>query len=447
LTAETTISTSRRRRCQTRHFGGALGSGGRDRDLVVAWSSRSRWPAFPWTVSGVIAWIAAGLLAFSIGRRPLWTVIVRLAASPPVLIVYDYARGLAEGLGLPVLWQQPVDVDRFLTGGTVPTVWLQEHLKLGHSTWWEAVVSLTYVSFFLLPYVVAGVLWLRSRSAFHQWAAAVRHDVVPGRGVLRRAAAPPTGVGGGSVSSPTCTIRRPTRAACTQRPVRQIGRLLGALPSRPRWGRAVGRAAGTAGDGAPCTSRSPGSCSTRAAVRPRRGDAVAARRLHAAVRAVRLAPGSRAVATLLVAYPVLMAFSLIYSAEHYLIDVLAGWAMAVAFSSATTAGAAPKSAPRSRYAGGQTPTAMEHQVAPDRNDAVATSPSGEALSTRRARSTAEPDQPAITVTRRRVKENVRRQWMATMARVATTSSGLGFGSDLATKVWEASGHLETFTDR
>jgi len=68
-------------------------------------------------------------LEFSIGRRPLWTALSDWLPFAAFLIVYDYARGMAEGLGLPVLWEQPVDVDRFLTGGTVPTVWLQEHLN------------------------------------------------------------------------------------------------------------------------------------------------------------------------------------------------------------------------------------------------------------------------------------------------------------------------------
>ncbi len=33
---------------------------------------------------------------------------------------------------------------------------------------------------------------------------------------------------------------------------------------------------------------------------------------------------------LLVAYPLVMAFTLVYTAEHYVIDILSGWALAVA---------------------------------------------------------------------------------------------------------------------
>ena len=55
--------------------------------------------------------------------------------------------------------------------GTVPTVWLQERLKLAYPPWWEIVISTVYMSFFILPYVVAAVLWLRDRA---EWKAFVR---------------------------------------------------------------------------------------------------------------------------------------------------------------------------------------------------------------------------------------------------------------------------------
>jgi len=53
----------------------------------------------------------------------------------------------------------------------VPTVWLQERLKLPYPPWWEIAISTVYMSFFILPYVVAAVLWLRDRE---EWKAFVR---------------------------------------------------------------------------------------------------------------------------------------------------------------------------------------------------------------------------------------------------------------------------------
>ena len=54
----------------------------------------------PFDREGVLAWIAAGMLAASIGRRPLWTVIVDWLPFAAVLIIYDYARGISDTLGI-----------------------------------------------------------------------------------------------------------------------------------------------------------------------------------------------------------------------------------------------------------------------------------------------------------------------------------------------------------
>ena len=74
-------------------------------------------------------------------------------------------------IGRPTLWHWQADADRWMFFGTMPTVWLQEQLKQPHPPWWEVVLSTVYMSFFILPYVVAGVLWLRDRD---EWKAFVR---------------------------------------------------------------------------------------------------------------------------------------------------------------------------------------------------------------------------------------------------------------------------------
>ena len=88
-----------------------------------------------------------------------------------VLVAYDLSRGAAELIGRPTMWHWQVNADRWLFFGTMPTVWLQERLKLPDPPWWEVVISSVYMSFFVLPYVVAGVLWLRDRD---EWKAFVR---------------------------------------------------------------------------------------------------------------------------------------------------------------------------------------------------------------------------------------------------------------------------------
>jgi hypothetical protein len=122
----------------------------------------------------VLLWIALGLAVACIGRPPIWLLWLALDFLPLVLVLvfYDYLRGLADTFGMPTWWQPQIAGDKLLFLGHVPTVWLQEHLKHQRFTgvrWYDVIVSLCYYSFFFLPYVTAGVMWLRGRADFYRW--------------------------------------------------------------------------------------------------------------------------------------------------------------------------------------------------------------------------------------------------------------------------------------
>jgi hypothetical protein len=121
----------------------------------------------------LLLWIAIGLGCFCIGRHPVWLLWVVIDFFPfaLVLLAYDYLRGIADTAGMPTWWTPQLDVDKFLFFENVPTVWLQEHLKHAKPVgeWYDLVVTLCYCSFFLLPYIMAGVMWLRSRRDFYRW--------------------------------------------------------------------------------------------------------------------------------------------------------------------------------------------------------------------------------------------------------------------------------------
>ena len=352
----------------------------------------------PFDREGVLAWIAAGMLAASIGRRPLWTVIVDWLPFAAVLIIYDYARGISDTLGMPVLWHQPVDADRAMFGGVVPTVWLQEHLKLGHSPWWEAGVTLTYVSFFLMPYVVAGLLWLRARTEFRKWA--FRFVTMSFLGVacfILVPAAPPWAAAKCTTadvaehpSSPVCMSYGPSAAGTNG--------LLGAVD--------------------PVHAGAPPHVERLSL---RGWDALhipVARELldkgQRTVDMVAAVPSLHAGCTLLlsifawsrvrrrwwallIVYPLLMAFTLVYSAEHYAVDVLAGWLLAVLVSLAFGRLERKRNrAARLDTLMTQSPTVREPPWPPIATTPWSTSPNGAVSSTRPARSTAEPDQRGTT---------------------------------------------------
>jgi membrane-associated phospholipid phosphatase len=58
----------------------------------------------------------------------------------------------------------PIHADLWLAHGTLPTAWLQQHLyDPGKPRWYDAVETLTYTSHFLVTPIAAVILWLRNR--------------------------------------------------------------------------------------------------------------------------------------------------------------------------------------------------------------------------------------------------------------------------------------------
>ena len=135
---------------------------------IAVWAAvvvyRTATDGFAFNRELLLLYICTGLAAASIGqgRRMLYVVRDWLPFAL-VLIAYDLSRGAATLVGRPTMWHWQADADRWLFFGTMPTVWLQEHLKLPTPPWWEVVISTVYMSFFILPYIVAGALWLRNR--------------------------------------------------------------------------------------------------------------------------------------------------------------------------------------------------------------------------------------------------------------------------------------------
>jgi PAP2 superfamily len=282
----------------------------------------------------LLLYIATGLIAASIGRgHKVFAVVRDWFPLALVLVLYDFSRGAADMLGGRTLWQFQAGVDRWLFFGSVPTVWLQERIKLAQPPWWEVIISSIYMSFFVLPYVVAGVLWLRDRT---EWAAFVRrfvalsfaalvvYVVLPAAPPWAAASCTPTDVAGAE-ANPPCMFRGAAGVP--------DGGLLGAMHlSRPGAHQFVERIS-TRGWGT-LHLQSAGALldSGQASV-----NLVAAiPSLHAAVTAMisiflwrRVRRGWR---PLLVVYPLAMAFVLVYSAEHYVVDILLGWALAAAVS-------------------------------------------------------------------------------------------------------------------
>jgi PAP2 superfamily protein len=123
--------------------------------------------AFGWLWLATIAWR---------NHRPWREHLLFLRDWLPVVVlltVYNITRGSADKLFQPHVTPM-IDADEhlfgWLTGGRIPTVWLQQHLYHPHVVqWWEVAVTLVYVSHFLAVPTVAVVLWVRNRYASYRF--------------------------------------------------------------------------------------------------------------------------------------------------------------------------------------------------------------------------------------------------------------------------------------
>ncbi|MFV8170819.1 phosphatase PAP2 family protein [Mycolicibacterium peregrinum] len=278
----------------------------------------------------LLLYIATGLLAASIGQgRRMLYVIRDWLPFALVLAAYDLSRGAATLVGRPTMWHWQVDADRWMFFGTVPTVWLQERLKLLYPPWWEVVISTVYMSFFILPYVVAGVLWLRDREEWKRFvrlfvglsfAALVIYALLPAAPPWAAARCNADDVDGGP-SGPGCMFRSAREAV--------DGGLLGAMQGSQDGAhdwieRIVTRGWGKLHLHTATALIDQGQASVNLVA--------AIPSLHAGLTAAvavflwnRVNRGWR---PLLVAYPLIMAFTLVYTAEHYVVDILLGWTLA-----------------------------------------------------------------------------------------------------------------------
>ncbi|RPI10032.1 MAG: inositol phosphorylceramide synthase [Actinobacteria bacterium] len=119
----------------------------------------------PFDRERLLLWIVGGLVVVSIGRP--WRTLPRMFLDWSIFIVgitlYDFARGAARFVDAPIQVTPQAEVDKIFGLGQIPTVWLQENFLHAKAHWWDAAASIIYATHFILPFVVAGVLWAKDR--------------------------------------------------------------------------------------------------------------------------------------------------------------------------------------------------------------------------------------------------------------------------------------------
>lgn len=118
-----------------------------------------------------IEWVALILFVAAVmsGRALLfvrdWGVFVA------VLLGWQVTSGLATHFGSPWHLTQLISADKAMFGGTVPSVWLQQHLyHPGVLEPWDVLAAAMYMLHFLAPLACGFLLWMVDRELFQKFA-------------------------------------------------------------------------------------------------------------------------------------------------------------------------------------------------------------------------------------------------------------------------------------
>jgi len=212
-----------------------------------------------------------------------------------ILFVYDRLRGIADGLVFPQHTLPQIHVEAMLFGKPLPTVWLQHHLWHGgaHLHWWDYAVWFVYLTHFFATLAVAGVLWVKFHDRFVRFATMVCVLALTGFAtyVLYPAVPPWLAARDGQIGE----ANRIVGVVWPKVPLAHYGSLF----------------------------EKGQTYANNVAAMPSLHGAYA---LLIALYLWRMAP--RWAKPLLALYPVAMGFALVYTGEHYAVDVLAGWVYA-----------------------------------------------------------------------------------------------------------------------
>jgi hypothetical protein len=90
-----------------------------------------------------------------------------------LLLAYEECRGLAHLVHAHPFYRPQLDAEKWLFGGHLPTLELQQWLWQGRLRWWDTLtVDITKIHFWVPP-TLAFLLWLKRRALFFRFVAAM----------------------------------------------------------------------------------------------------------------------------------------------------------------------------------------------------------------------------------------------------------------------------------
>lgn len=264
---------------------------------LLAWIVNVGLPTDPFQM---FAWLWLASMAWYAGQP--WAVHARFLRdwwpAFAVLVLYLYSRGLSDDLiGMPVHWTMPIEADRWLFGGQLPTQQLQAVLcgdpclRSNDARWYDVVLTTVYYSHFVVGLGLAWVLWVRDRAAWAAWLTRYLAIFLSGLVVyvLYPMAPPWLAAKEGYLTEPTPRLTGRGWEVIGLEGfhvvLASVGNQVAAMPS-----------------------------------------------LHAGLAMLValwcVARGRSPLRWAVLLYPAVMGFALVYYAEHYVIDLVAGWALA-----------------------------------------------------------------------------------------------------------------------
>jgi PAP2 superfamily len=268
---------------------------------VLILASYSKIVGLPSDTIQVFAWMWAGTVAWNIQAPPRSHLVFVRDWWPAlaVLEIYLYSRGLTDNIGLSVHITAPIDVDAWLGGGELPTQHLQQALcgdpcqRSNPPHWYDGALTLVYYTHFIGAPLVALTLYLRNRVV---WLSFMRRYVtlyMAGLLVYITYPMAPPWMASRDGYVDGATVVRITGRGWDELNIEHFHQWLS-----------------------------------------RTGNQVAAMpSLHAGTAALIAFYGIARLRSrwrgLLMLYPIAMSFMLVYYGEHYVVDIIAGWALAL----------------------------------------------------------------------------------------------------------------------
>jgi hypothetical protein len=239
-------------------------------------------------------WLVAGLAAFSVPAWRGWGgLLLEWLPFFGLLAAYDYLRGavsVTEGQAHVVA---QIDADKWLFAGHLPTVWLQQHLwDAADPRWYDYAVWGVYMTHFFAVWVTAAFLWRLARHRFRRYAVTTVVLTLSAFATYWAYPAQPPWLAGEGVLMPRVDRIVPTvwdqLGVPTAQSIYENDSFVNTVAAMPS--------------------------------------------LHAAFPLMLLLffwSAGRWVRLGLGLYTLAMGFTLVYGGEHFVIDILAGWAMAL----------------------------------------------------------------------------------------------------------------------